>query len=85
MRQREIPRQELIGLEAEVVNATNKQLKGIKGVIVDETKNTIVLEQGGKTKVVLKEQIVLTIKSDGRLVRIDGKMLLGRPEDRIKK
>ena len=77
MRQRDIPGQELIGLEAEVVNATNKQLKGIKGIIVDETKNTLVLEQDSKTKVVLKEQVVLKIKIDGHVVRIDGKMLLG--------
>jgi ribonuclease P protein subunit POP4 len=85
MHRRDMPRQELIGLESEVVDATNEALKGIKGIIVDETKNTLTIEQENKRKIVLKEQVTLDIKVDGRTVRIDGKMLLGRPGDRIKK
>lgn len=82
---KEIPRHEFIGLEVEVVDAANKDLKGIKGIIVDETKNTLVIEQDNKTKVLLKEHVTLNVKMDGNIVRIDGKVLLGRPEDRVKK
>ncbi|MBI1972567.1 ribonuclease P protein subunit [Candidatus Woesearchaeota archaeon] len=82
---KEVPRRELIGIEAEVADATNKDLKGIKGIIVGETKNTLVIEQDNKTKVLLKEHVTLNIKMDGNFVRIDGRMLLGRPDDRVKK
>ncbi len=85
MHSRDIPRQKLIGLEIEVVDAANKALKGIKGIIVDETKNTLTIEHENKIKIVLKEQVTLNIKMGGHIVRIDGKMLLGRAEDRIKK
>ena len=85
MRLRDIPKQEFIGLEVEIADATNKDMKGIKGKIIDETKNTFVIEHNNKTKVVLKEQVTLNVKMDGHIVRIDGKTLLGRSEDRVKK
>ena len=85
MHKRDIPRRELIGLEAEVADATNGSQKGIKGIIVDETKKTLIIEQEKTKKTLLKNQITLKIKMDGILVRIDGKALLGRSEDRVKK
>ncbi len=85
MHRRDIPRHELIGLEVRIVDATNKDLKDIKGVIVDETKNTLTIEHENKRKTVLKEQVTLEVKMDSNIVRIDGKMLLGRSEDRVKK
>ena len=85
MHKRDMPRRELIGLEVEVADATNKSLKGIKGVIIDETKNTLVIEQEKTSKTVLKEQVTLNIMMDGENVRMDGKMLLGRSEERVKK
>lgn len=85
MRRRDIPRCELIGLEMKVVDAGNKDLIGIQGIIVNETKNTFVIEHENKTRIVFKEQVTLEIKMDGNIVRIDGKMLLGRSEDRVKK
>ena len=44
MKIREVARHELIGLEAEVHDAKNKSLKGIKGKVTDETKNTITIK-----------------------------------------
>ncbi len=85
MHRRDIPRQELIGLEVKVIDAANKGLKGIRGVIVDETKNTLVIEHEQKTKTVLKEQVTIEIKMGENLIHIDGKTLLGRSEDRVKK
>ena len=85
MHKRDMPRRELIGLEVEVVDATNKSLKGIKGVIIGETKNTLVIEHENTSKTVLKEQVTLDIRMDGNIVRMDGKMLLGRSEERVKK
>ncbi len=78
-------RHELIGLEAEVVGSPNGSLIGLEGRIIDETKRTLVLSVDGKRKVVPKDVAILRLKlPDGRLVEVDGKRLLGRPEDRIK-
>jgi len=85
MHRRDIPRRELIGLEVKVVDASNKDLIGIHGIMVNETKNTLVIEHENKTKTVFKDQVTLQVKMDGNTVRIDGKMLLGRSEDRVKK
>ena len=85
MQRKDVLAKELIGLEAEVADATNKDVCGIKGTIVDETKHTLVIEHENKMKTLLKEQVTLNIKMGGHIVRIDGKMLLGRPEDRVKK
>ncbi len=82
-----ILRHELIGLQAEVVEAQNPYLVGIKGIVLDETKNTLVIgEPGGERKTVLKFQAVFRfILPDGTKVLVDGKYLVGRPEERLKK
>ena len=35
---------ELIGLETEIVNSSNKEILGLKGIIVDETKFMFVIK-----------------------------------------
>ncbi|MEM3506098.1 MAG: ribonuclease P protein component 1 [Candidatus Bathyarchaeia archaeon] len=80
-----ILKHELIGLEACIKNSNNKQLIGIKGKIIDETKNIIVILQNGKPKRIPKNVLMLEVKlPDGSLVEIDGKAIMARPEDRLK-
>lgn len=81
----DIARSELIGLEAEVTDAKNKSLIGLKGLIVDETKSILSIETKDGIKKVIKSQVMLTIMFEGRTFQIDGKILVGRPEDRLKK
>ena len=78
---------ELIGLEAEVVDSPNKYLVGIKGIVLDETRNTLLIGQpGGRKWRVLKHVVVLRLTlDDGTKVRVDGRVLVGRPEDRLKR
>ena len=45
---------QMIGARIEVVDAVNKSLVGIKGDVVDETKNTIVIDTNGGRKLLLK-------------------------------
>ncbi len=81
-----IVQHEIIGLEAEVSKANNKSLQGVKGKIIDETQNTITIqESNGKTKKILKSQITLTLHIDNQTVEIEGESLISRPEDRTKK
>ncbi|MCI4434149.1 MAG: ribonuclease P protein subunit [Thermoplasmata archaeon] len=68
----------LIGKEASVIESSNPNLLGISGKIIDETKNTIVIE-GKKRWVVPKDTVNLLI--NGRIFY--GNELYGRPIDRI--
>jgi ribonuclease P protein subunit POP4 len=70
----------LIGEEIEVVDATNKTLVGIRGKVIDETKNTleIMTEEGNKR--IIKCQSKIRAKG----MTIEGKHLTGRIEARIK-
>jgi len=80
-----IVRLELIGREAQVVRSTDKNKVGIRGRIVDETKNMIkILTERGEKKIP-KAECTFRIKLDDVYVDIDGKILVARPEERIKK
>jgi len=65
--------------QSEFIGATITK-EGIYGTIIDETKNTFTVEHNGEKKMIVK-QGQLTIANH----KIDGKQLVGRPEDRIKK
>ena len=70
----------IIGKEIEVVYSTNPCDLKTKGKVVDETRNMMQIENG-ELKWLIKKNVVVLV--DGR--RIDGKELVGRPEDRIKR
>ncbi len=77
---------EFIGLKAEVVKSSNSDCLGITGKIIDETRNTFVISQGNQKKAIVKDQSVFHFSlPDGTIVEIDGKILVGRPEERLKK
>ncbi len=72
----------IIGKEVRVVHCTNPCDLCIRGRVVDETKNMIqVQNEDGELKWLIKKNV--TVLLDGR--KIDGKELVGRPEDRIKR
>jgi ribonuclease P protein subunit POP4 len=77
---------EFIGLKAKVVKSSNPDCLGIMGKVVDETRNTIVISQDGKRKTVVKDQSVFYFTlPDGTVVEVAGTILVGRPEERLKK
>ena len=81
-----IVQDEFIGLELTVVKSLNSNAIGITGKVVNETRNTFTILQNGEQKVVIKDTSVFRlIMTDGTFVEIDGKSIMGRPEDRIKK
>jgi len=84
--ERNLVRHELIGLEVEVKKSTNKSQIGIKGRVVDETYNMLVIETEKGEKRVEKKSCVFIFKlPNGKKVEVEGWVLIGRPEDRIKK
>ena len=85
LNQKDVIRSELIGTAVKIVDSKNPSLIGKEGKIIDETKNSFKIAYNDKTKVILKEQVTLDIKFKNQTIRVDGKLFVGRPEDRIKK
>ena len=80
-----IVQHEFIGLEVTVVKSSNPTAVGISGKVVDETRNTFTILQNDAQKVVVKDTSVFHfVLPDGTVVEIDGKVIMGRAEDRIK-
>jgi ribonuclease P protein subunit POP4 len=81
-----IVQQELIGLNAKVVKSSNPTCIGISGKVIDETRNALVINHQNEKKTIIKNVAVFHFTMpDGTVVEINGKVIVGRPEDRIKK
>jgi len=79
-----LPRHELIGLRVKVTRSSNPLHVGIKGVVVDETENTLVIADNSRRKRVPKENATYCFTtSNGTFIEIEGERLLDRPADRI--
>ncbi len=77
-------RHELIGLDVLVVHASNPTQEGFKGRIIDETRNLLIIEGGcGVRRIPKRMSIVRVTLPDGRLVEVDGSVLVMAPERRI--
>ncbi len=83
-RRRLLAKHELIGLEAVVVEATDPTHRGLEGRVVDETRNTLVLEASSRELIIPKKGSVFLFRMEED-VTIPGVRLLYRPEDRVKK
>lgn len=81
---KDIAKHEIIGLYAKVVSSTNKANLGVGGMIIDETKHTLLINTAAGKKRLLKKIIVIELRVNDSTVRINGALLVGRPEDRIK-
>lgn len=82
----EVIHSEFIGTEAKVAKSRHCDYVGASGKIVNETRNTFTLLEGEKRRIIVKESAVFHFRfSDGTVVEIDGRLLTGRPEDRLKK
>ena len=78
---KDLLKSEFIGFEIEVMAAKNPSLIGLRGKVIDETKNTLIIKAKETEKRLLKKQI--TFKISGKLVK--GEKISLRPEERIKK
>jgi ribonuclease P protein subunit POP4 len=82
----DVIRHEFIGTKAKVARSRHAGYVGISGEVVDETRNNFKILHQGKMKSVVKDSSIFHFGfSDGTVVEIDGKLLVGRPEDRLKK
>ena len=82
----DVIRYEFIGAEGKVAQSPHEDYVGVGGKVVGETRNTFIFLNEGQRRSVIKESVVFNFKfDDGTIVQIDGKLLMGRPEDRLKK
>ncbi|MFL2975727.1 MAG: ribonuclease P protein subunit [Candidatus Thalassarchaeaceae archaeon] len=65
----------------EVTDSTDPTLVGISGIVVDETRRTILVNTGGNEVTLAKDTIRFTIEDE----EIDGTLVGQRPEERIGK
>ncbi|MCK4497641.1 ribonuclease P protein subunit [Candidatus Bathyarchaeota archaeon] len=74
------------GLNAKITYSRNPSQIGIEGRVIDETKSTFVISKGGEKKTIAKNHTTFHFEfPDSTVVEFDGKILLGRPEERVKK
>ncbi|TLZ71709.1 MAG: ribonuclease P protein subunit [Methanobacteriota archaeon] len=79
-----LTKHEFIGLQVAIVRASDPSLIGVQGLVVDETRNTVVVEAGGREKRVPKQGSRFRFQIQGGL-EVDGDEIMFRPEDRVKK
>lgn len=77
---------ELIGRRVKIIESRDPTLLNLSGEIVYETKNMLFIKDTNNIiKKVAKNIIKLQIFVDNETYIIDGKDIVGRPEDRIKR
>jgi ribonuclease P protein subunit POP4 len=68
------------------VDNPNQSLVGLAGRIVDETRNTLLIDAKGSEKRVPKDNTkFIFVLPDGRRVKLSGSILISQPENRIHK
>ena len=84
--EKNILRHELIGLDVEVVRDSNISNISLRGRVFDETRNTLLIKINEGSKRIAKQNAVFRFKLlDGATLDVDGRALIGRPEDRVKR
>ena len=78
-------KEEIIGRNVTVESSTDPTLVGLSGEVMDETMKTLTVRTDRGTAVVAKDTVTLAFDLEGRRVEVDGRTLMFRPEDRIKK
>ena len=82
----DVVQHEFIGLETKVARSANPSCVGIKGTVINETRNTFVIKQNSRRRIIIKDQSVFHFTlPDATIVEIEGTMLVGRPEERLKR
>lgn len=74
---------EIIGSKIKITSSKNMDAKGISGVVIDDTKNLLIIKtEKGEKKKLIKDQHTFEIEGHDE---IDGSIIKGRCEERIKR
>jgi ribonuclease P protein subunit POP4 len=76
---------EFIGLHVKVSASSDPKLVGMKGAVVDETKKMLCIHDGRRSRMFSKEISTFQFRlPDGKIVLVEGKHMVGQPENRLK-
>ena len=76
---------DLIGLRVRVVQASDGGMIGMEGTVVDETRETLVIEDVGRKVLPKRGNSFEFTLEDGTIRVLDGDAIAYRPEDRTKR
>ncbi len=76
---------ELIGLRVRVLRSLDKKQRGISGFVIDETKNTLVVETDTGVKRLVKGISEFRFYYGRQSFKVDGKEISFRPHERTGK
>lgn len=76
---------ELIGLKVRVMKSLDKRQVGIQGTVIDETKNTLVIEANKEIRRIIKKISVFKFYAGKKTFIVDGEEINFRPHERIEK
>jgi len=83
-----VHRHELIGLKIEIIQSTDKQMISMNGLVVDETKNMLIIDSSktdsNRVKIPKKDCVFRFSLPSGEQVDVDGRLLKLKPENRLK-
>lgn len=85
MNEKNLVKEELIGRRVTIKECTDPSWANKSGIIIDETKNTFLIEIDNKQKRIAKNIAEFEFEHDGKKTTLEGSRLTYRPEDRIKK
>ena len=76
---------ELVGLRLRVVQASDGGMVGMEGIVVDETRETLVIGGDARRVVPKRGNTFEFTLEDGSTAVLDGDAIAFRPEDRTKR
>lgn len=76
---------EYVGLNVEINKTSGTNEEMIKCLIIDESKKTFKIENENGIKTIIKKNSIITIRKKDKSYNIIGDILVGKPEERVKK
>ena len=75
--------QKLIGLRVKII-PINESIPKWEGKIIDETSNLFIIDYNNKVKKIPKKGNLYQFQVNEKIIQVNGKLFIGRPENRIK-
>ena len=85
MDENRIVKDEFIGRHVKIKECTDPTFVNVSGTVIDETKNTFLIETKDKQKRIAKNTATFEFEYKGKKITVKGSRLMYRSEDRIKK
>ncbi len=85
MNSRELRKVPLVGKRIRISRVSGGTYQGLTGEVLEDRENVLIIDDQGRRKLIPKKVCTFEIFDNGQLMgEINGKILIGRPEDRGK-